>query len=462
MAKGFAGVYCDKKADRAAGLKVNRVRDPVFPKELLDGSLWSPSMQLLFTPLGMSALALVVLFAEVPATAQTNDRMSTSDVVRAARYSIAEISVTNRTKNPDGSLSVSGSTGSGFVVDEDGDIVTNCHVVAGAQVSSGSPVNVEVVFPDEPTAHLPAKVLGCDELGDIAVVHVNELDPDRKPLKWADMRRVEVGEDVVTIGFAKGIYGAPTVARGVVSALKRSFLDGTVSDLVQTDAAINHGNSGGPLLNMRGEVVGVNTYTSVSTIKLGDILAAMNGKGKSGSEVLIPVTTSGLGMYYARSAASASLYTRQIIATGQVPRADLGIRVSMIDLNHNILPRPSVLVTEVVPGSQAASIGLHPGDLLYGLEWANGFVHEIPDVGSLNEILALIKPGDRVKLNVYRLSAEGVAAAEALKPIPDAAALWRNADWTVNQTGEGDTVSRLRATIEQRYPSHPMPFDKSR
>ena len=140
-------------------------------------------------------------------------------------------------------------SGSGFLIDDQGDIVTNYHVVSGAR-------SIEVTLSDR-TRH-PAKLIGRDQLTDLAVIQIT----DRKDLpyvKFGDSDRLQVGQKVLAIGNPFGFQG--TLTTGVISALGRSIEDQgrVLEDLIQTDAAINPGNSGGPLLNSRGEVIGVNT-----------------------------------------------------------------------------------------------------------------------------------------------------------------------------------------------------------
>ena len=155
------------------------------------------------------------------------------------------------------------SAGTGFVVDAAGYIVTNNHVVL-PHLEWPDPA-IRVTLPDG--HEVPAKLVGRDELSDLAVVKIDVSN--LRPLDFANDSDVRVGEEVVAIGYglAFELEGMPSVTRGVVSALHRSRselrgeLSVSLGDLVQTDAAINHGNSGGPLLDMRGRVVGINTLT---------------------------------------------------------------------------------------------------------------------------------------------------------------------------------------------------------
>jgi S1-C subfamily serine protease len=175
----------------------------------------------------------------------------------------------------------------------------------------------------------------------------------------ADPKTLEVGQDVITVGFGLNITGEPSVNRGIISGLNRS-LEGVFSGLVQTDAAINHGNSGGPMLNLRGEVVGVNTYTSESKIKAGTDLSTIKNKAVS--------VTTPYGVFYARSIATALPFAKLLIEQGHVPRASLGIKrmrtVSDIDADYAFGTQGGVQILEFEPKSPAEAAGLHVGDII--------------------------------------------------------------------------------------------------
>ena len=191
--------------------------------------------------------------------ASSTKTMSVNGVYRSARDGVVEITVT--TSGSSGSNSPfpfggSGSQqsqaqGSGFVYDSDGHIVTNDHVVANAS-------SISVMFSDG--SKYSAKVVGTDPSTDLAVLKVDAPSSKLHPLTLGDSNKLQVGDGVVAIGSPFGLD--ETVTTGIVSALNRdisSTNNFTISGAIQTDAAINHGNSGGPLLNMSGEVVGINT-----------------------------------------------------------------------------------------------------------------------------------------------------------------------------------------------------------
>jgi hypothetical protein len=148
--------------------------------------------------------------------------------------------------------------------------------------------------------------------GDIAVIHVDGISPHRPPLRFAKPGAFEPGDEVIAVGYGLDLFGEPSVNSGNISALHRS--DGEHGDLVQTNAPINHGNSGGPLLNMRGEVVGVNSYGVPSQLKMADLFLAQkqivdNGGGLP--SVGLDIVS---GIFYAKGAATAQTYVQKIIA----------------------------------------------------------------------------------------------------------------------------------------------------
>jgi putative serine protease PepD len=147
--------------------------------------------------------------------------------------------------------------GTGVVLDDDGHILTNAHVVAGARS-----ITVTTTGGDE----YRATVVAAEASADIAVLRVDDADAELVPAEFAESDELAVGDDVVAIGNALALEGGLTVTQGIVSALGRSITtaSGTLDGLVQTDAAISSGNSGGPLVDANGEVVGINTAVATS------------------------------------------------------------------------------------------------------------------------------------------------------------------------------------------------------
>jgi putative serine protease PepD len=190
--------------------------------------------------------------------AASTKTMSVNGVYQAARDGVVEITVTTSGGSNNSPFPFGGSNspksqaqGSGWVYDSDGHIVTNNHVVANA-------TSISVMFSDG--SKYSAKLVGADPSTDLAVIKVNAPSSKLHPLSLGDSSKLEVGDGVVAIGSPFGLD--ETVTSGIVSALDRdisSTNNFTISGAIQTDAAINHGNSGGPLLNMAGQVVGVTT-----------------------------------------------------------------------------------------------------------------------------------------------------------------------------------------------------------
>jgi S1-C subfamily serine protease len=298
------------------------------------------------------------------------DAMSVPEVVDAVQSSVVEII----TEGPQGS-----GTGSGFVIDEDGNIITNNHVVEGAD-------RLTVVTGDNRIER--AERIGTDPLSDIAVIRIR--NENLRPVRLGDSDALRVGEQVIAIGSALGLRGGPTVTTGVVSAKGRVETepagdpriendDIALFDLIQTDTAINPGNSGGPLLNSRGEVVGVNT--------LGQRFA---GSG-------VPVQ----GINYAVSINTARAVAEEILREGEVTYPYIGVRAGFLTaqdaVRQGIPFVPGQYISEVEPDTPADEAGLRPGDIITGI---NG--QRITDQSRFTTILRRFDPGDRITLTVRR------------------------------------------------------------
>jgi S1-C subfamily serine protease len=227
--------------------------------------------------------------------------------------------------------------GSGFVYDRQGHIVTNQHVVAGASTLSVSFWN---------GVELDAELVGDDPSTDLAVIRVDAPAGLLSPLRLTDSSAVEVGDPVLALGSPFGLQG--TITSGIVSALHREMTapnNFVIIDTIQTDAAINHGNSGGPLLDGTGRVIGVNAQ-----------IESESG-GSDGVGFAIPSNT-------VRSIA------RQLISTGEVQHAYLGVRMAPVE--------EGVAVTQVVPDTPADEAGLRAAT---GTELVDG--QEVPTGGDV-------------------------------------------------------------------------------
>jgi putative serine protease PepD len=261
--------------------------------------------------------------------------------------------------------------GSGFVYDESGHIVTNQHVVAGA-------TSIAVSFWNG--VELDATLVGTDPSTDLAVLRVDAPKSLLRPLHLGDSSAVLVGDSVLAFGSPFGLEG--TVTAGIVSALHRKMTapnNYPITNTIQTDAAINHGNSGGPLLDRRGRVIGVNAQ-----------IESESG-GSDGVGFAIPSNT-------VRS------IVRQLIATGEVEHAYLGIRMAQLP--------DGVAVTEVLPGTPAEKAGLHAATgttLVDGQEQPSGgdivveFDGEkVTSAVALQSAVDARRPGDTVPITVVR------------------------------------------------------------
>jgi S1-C subfamily serine protease len=261
--------------------------------------------------------------------------------------------------------------GSGFVIDSHGDILTNNHVVSPAADSDQS--SIVVTFSNEATAK--AKIVGRDPTSDLAVIKVT--DEQLTVASLGDSSKIAVGDPVIAIGSPLGLQG--TVTSGIVSALDRpvrvSSDDGTTSylDAIQTDAPINHGNSGGPLVDSAGAVIGINSAAAVDPTS-GGTGATANGIGYA-----IPIN-------YARDIAT------QLIHTGKVKHATFGATGSTVLAGLQV----GGYIKQVSPGGPADKAGLKPGDVIVV---ADGKVVQTFD--QLTVIVEQRKPGDQISVTYY-------------------------------------------------------------
>lgn len=258
-------------------------------------------------------------------------------------------------------------SGSGAIISPDGYIITNNHVVDGA-------ASLDVIFSDG--TQRAAKLIGADSLMDLALLKVDGSVPTFIPIGDSDALRQ--GETVIAIGSPLGEY-KNSVTVGVVSALNRNLSGGMPEGLIQTDAAINNGNSGGPLINMNGEIIGINTMVV----------------RQSGNSTVVE------GLGFAIPSNVMRRVSEQLIAKGEVRYPFLGITYVMITADiaeqYNLLAKQGAYVTSVIDGGPVASVGLKAGDVITAFDGSR-----LGEQSSLPAVLLQHKPGDQVTLTVLR------------------------------------------------------------
>jgi S1-C subfamily serine protease len=366
-----------------------------------------------------------------PSAGSPEAKKSVPDLVVELSHAIVRLDVWRpyQLKDPNSGQETAGCTwsaGTGFVVrcerlggndttdDVEFDVVTNAHVIAAddAQRDWTAPSKLQCSMYGVNVTN--TSILGRDTLADLAVVRVRAQAPkDRVPkaLPWADPNGIRVGEDVVAIGYGYDITGRPTVTRGIVGATRRALpADGDQqavnADLVQHDAPINRGNSGGPLVNLRGEVVGVNTYL------LG---AAVSKDDQNNISVDVPQ-----GMYFSRSCRTAKPFAERIVSAGTVARLDLGSSLlSVVEPRVRMFGWPQCVYVQTTPaGSLAAKVGLQPGDLIVAVGSAPqrpaasdpSQETKINSVGELNDALGLRGGDATIWVRLIRPPAALIAA----------------------------------------------------
>ncbi|MDQ2905614.1 MAG: trypsin-like peptidase domain-containing protein [Chloroflexota bacterium] len=263
-----------------------------------------------------------------------------------------------------------GGLGSGVIIDRRGYIITNNHVVEGAQ-------NMQVILYGGES--LPAQLVGTDPPDDLAVVKITPpANVNITIATLGDSSKLRVGQDVLAIGNPLGI--TQTVTNGIVSAINRVV--GTLPDAIQTDAPINPGNSGGALVDLRGQLIGVPTSTAIDP----QFKTPANGVG------------------FAVPSNRVNFIAPQLIQNGKVTnsgRAALGVRLMPVDTNlaaQNQLPVDhGALIVSVTPGGPADRAGLKPGDIIVQLAGK-----PVNDVSGLGVILLSKKPGDAISVQLYR------------------------------------------------------------
>jgi S1-C subfamily serine protease len=255
--------------------------------------------------------------------------------------------------------------GSGFVITPDGYILTNSHVVSGAS-------QIKVTLADG--QHFPAELVGDDPDTDLAVIRVNA--PKLMPVVLGDSQAIRVGQLAIAIGNPYGFQY--TVTAGVVSALGRSLRSKSgrlIDSVIQTDAALNPGNSGGPLVNARGEVIGVNTA------------------------IILPAQ----GICFATAINTAKFVAAALIKNGKITRGYIGIAGQNVPLHrrivrfHDLPVESGVLIAGLEPNSSAQKAGLIVGDVIIGFE-----EQHIAGIDDLHKLLTAERIGTGTQLQVIR------------------------------------------------------------
>jgi putative serine protease PepD len=306
---------------------------------------------------GTTVVRQVKVTQSLQAADKSGSALTVGSIYKLAYKAVVKISVTsNGSSSSPFNQETQRSQGSGFVRNTNGDIITNQHVVDGAQ-------SITVTFWNGKTDS--AHVVGSDPSTDTAVIKVDAPASMLQPLKLADSSAVQVGDGVVAIGSPFGLE--ETVTTGIVSALHRQMTSPnkfTIDDSIQTDAAINHGNSGGPLLNMQGQVIGITSQIE------------SDSGGNDGVGFAVPSNT-------VRTIAD------KLIATGKVEHAYLGV---------SLKPASSPPGLESVrSGWPAAKAGLQSGDVItvFGGK-------KITSVDALRFAVDAKKPGDTVTVTFLR------------------------------------------------------------
>jgi S1-C subfamily serine protease len=337
---------------------------------------------------------ITVPTTSVSSTVEPGGRLTIGQIYRDVAPGVVQITATSEVVTPaDPFVNPFGPTvqtekalGSGFVIDKAGHIVTNDHVVAGAK-------SVLVSFSNNES--YKATVVGADPTTDLAVLRVNASSRALTPLVLGDSDRVQVGDEVVAIGNPFGL--SRTVTAGIVSALQRQIVSPnqyTIDHVIQTDAAINHGNSGGPLIDMQGRVIGVNAQ--IDTGNTG-------GQGNVGIGFAIPSDT-------------VQTIVGQILKYGYAQHPFLGLEPEMITPElAKILHLPvanGMIVAKVDPGSGAAKAGLRGGTRQVTVSGESYVVggdviarvdgEAVDSVAVLRDLVVAKKPGDSMTLAVYR------------------------------------------------------------
>jgi len=332
---------------------------------------------------GSGATTTVVREAAQPTSSSSSQvadsTESVADIAKASLPSVVDITVTTSGGDPQTGNQPARAEGSGWVYDDQNHVITNQHVVDNS-------TNIKVTTQDGST--YDATLVGTDPSTDLAVIKVNAPAGKLQPLQLGDSDALVVGDGVVAIGSPFGLEGS--VTSGIVSALHREMQapNGfTINDSIQTDAAINHGNSGGPLIDLSGNVIGVNAQIE------------SDGGGSDGVGFAIPAST-------------IRTVVPELISSGKVQHAYLGVKIQTIgsDVSAQLNAAAGAAVADVTAGSPAATAGLKAGGAektIDGVPYPTGgdviTAFDGKAIATSTELQLAVdskKPGDKVELTV--------------------------------------------------------------
>ena len=288
--------------------------------------------------------------------------------------------------------------GTGFIVDASGIIVTNHHVVGKAE-------SITVTLSDG--RKLPAKLLGGDDKTDLAVLKV-ESDKALPFVSFGDATKIRVGQAVMAVGNPFGLGG--TVTTGIVSARGRDIHSGPFDDYIQTDAAINRGNSGGPLFDMDGKVIGINT-------------------------AIFSPTGGNIGLGFAIPASLAEPVVAELKSKGRVERGLLGVQIQPVTAelaqSLSMSGDKGALVAQVQPDSPALAAGILSGDVIKSVDGK-----QVDGIKELTRMISAMKPGSSVKLGVWRDGKDMTVTAKVGDQKVEAAIMKANAEKPADKKAE--------------------------
>ena len=305
--------------------------------------------------------------------------------------------------------------GSGFIVDPSGIIVTNKHVIDGA-------FDIKALLDDGSV--LSAHLLATSSLIDLAVLKVDVGHP-LPSLEWGNSNALRVGDPVLTIGNALG-WGT-SVSSGIVSGLNRNLMDSPFDSYIQTDAAINHGNSGGPLVDRDGKVVGIDT-------------ALFNPADNGGF----------IGIGFAIPASTAQYVTKQILDPNHAAPGWLGFNLQdltgQLAVALGVSPPAGAIISSVDPSGPASQASLKPGDVLARLDG-----QQVADSRTVIRTIAEMAPGRTAGTPDHQACGQGTGGQRDRRGLAELNAAWRRDDRTGGRDDDGDgTPSRREARCHHR------------